>query len=1195
MNLFFYVKSKNASYRISREFGTNALRSSTGYDGQNDEPIQHVERRPSPYYYSDILNQDDLEPSAFKSYRKPETAKNSTVEPFYSQSSKQLAKERKQLESYHPFSAKENFEPKQGGLDFYDFASGRVRKKHKVVEVNEKKKLSRRTDEKKEENKFDEEKILIERVKDERSGNDDEYNSKRQGYVKSISLDVPSSIKKKTVQQKKECRKSASLDIPFVSNVSIDEVGENSNKFRPIVPVRETEEGGIEGGDEEEEDEIRSRKKSFKKLPQYNHCYRDCLTGAPKKTFPCGDKFSPADVLQHVIHGGIDNKSLLAACLAEWDAHARLMRPLTARALTQCACAIGAQKQCASSDEEEEEDYHYTKSPLSINFPPRKNTSLDSIRKRDFFKEPIPDGKNLGDEFVKGQKVKSEIDDGNISPLNPREIFRNWGIIVNEKGGFESWNDGYDDNSDSAEAYKIAREILEETENWDLEKKNILLKPECRSTESLYDFENMSRRGLLYETAFDCKVSRSDDDLEELDRVTNHPILHSRIGRSKSAVTAPLIESYTRPPRPGSSFSKNPLKPFTKEKKSRISSSDAENASEDISNISDRVKNITLVQTPTPPSTAPLPSKFCGHEDFTMNSIKSAPELSSKNNRIKDSKLPVKSLRGRNSRPSSLLTSFNDPLINSDEKRDDASEESLCQNYQNSNDNNINNNNNKSQKLAQKTELILEFKGRPEGESTNKKPRAARPRSLIGEIRPTVVLGQRKNGRLKFSSTESVATSSSGGSLESIKSSTSEGNRSTTSSESHRSSSLSSHSSDSMSNVVAITTANLQYHLKQTNPHDTNKMQNALSPISDKSSVEPSETSDNNKNNNSQKPSPEESHDNGTNESQHHSHHPHHQHHNHPPMSSSSSPLPPPPPKLDFKVKRKTLQNKNLINLGLQMSSSSNEAAQGSDSGISVESRTLKSSGIFSNQTETDFSDLPFDMPKLRRRRLVEQENVLNRRLLEVDACTSSSATSVDLRDLPFDMPKLRRRLRPGGNTGESQASSSQSVAEQTGNVLFRPSMTLSLDLESNSIQNQTRGLSLDLERGRGCGTMTLNAFSGVDLIDPSLPLEKQTWYHGSITRVEAEDLLRSLKEGSYLVRNSESAKQDYSLSLKSAKGFMHMRIQIDNNSGQFILGQFSKPFNSIPDMIRHYSVNKLPIRGAEHMCLLKPVAAQLL
>jgi len=40
-------------------------------------------------------------------------------------------------------------------------------------------------------------------------------------------------------------------------------------------------------------------------------------------------------------------------------------------------------------------------------------------------------------------------------------------------------------------------------------------------------------------------------------------------------------------------------------------------------------------------------------------------------------------------------------------------------------------------------------------------------------------------------------------------------------------------------------------------------------------------------------------------------------------------------------------------------------------------------------------------------------------------------------------------------------------------------------------------------------------------------------WYHGSITRIEAEGLLRIHQEGSYLVRNSESTKQDYSLSLK--------------------------------------------------------------
>lgn len=40
-------------------------------------------------------------------------------------------------------------------------------------------------------------------------------------------------------------------------------------------------------------------------------------------------------------------------------------------------------------------------------------------------------------------------------------------------------------------------------------------------------------------------------------------------------------------------------------------------------------------------------------------------------------------------------------------------------------------------------------------------------------------------------------------------------------------------------------------------------------------------------------------------------------------------------------------------------------------------------------------------------------------------------------------------------------------------------------------------------------------------------------WYHGAITRLEAENVLRHTEEGSYLVRNSESSRLDYSLSLK--------------------------------------------------------------
>ncbi len=41
------------------------------------------------------------------------------------------------------------------------------------------------------------------------------------------------------------------------------------------------------------------------------------------------------------------------------------------------------------------------------------------------------------------------------------------------------------------------------------------------------------------------------------------------------------------------------------------------------------------------------------------------------------------------------------------------------------------------------------------------------------------------------------------------------------------------------------------------------------------------------------------------------------------------------------------------------------------------------------------------------------------------------------------------------------------------------------------------------------------------------------SWYHGAISRTDAEALLRLCKEASYLVRNSETCKNDFSLSLK--------------------------------------------------------------
>ena len=414
--------------------------------------------------------------------------------------------------------------------------------------------------------------------------------------------------------------------------------------------------------------------------------------------------------------------------------------------------------------------------------------------------------------------------------------------------------------------------------------------------------------------------------------------------------------------------------------------------------------------TPSPPSTAPLPAKFHGNRDHLLLNIRSTPNLPSQPDhpRLKDLRLPVKSsLRAKDSPQSSegnILEiksrpkSFAQETVESSQGRRFDKELILEFKGRPREDRQ------RPRSLIRESKPIMEFKGRPhEAESD-----LLRPRRDVGLLEFKLRTSRRRPG---YSSTESMATSSS--------------------SESRHSTSLSSHSSDSGG-------TNCYHHHQQPSmtgflTHHANKL-HILSPISDKSSQEPaSETSDNNRNNNSQKASPEENvttennvmaTNNVTNTNTTGN------------TNSVTSPM-----DTSFK-KRRTPQNKNLINLVLQSSSSGDAEIQGSDSGISIESRAgikckpfgfhllkpqLDNINLVDNEPE--LSDLPFDMPKLRRRRLLMQQ----------DATTSGSATSVDLRDLPFDMPKLKRRLRCMQSTESSgsQASSSLSVRDVEPPALF--------------------------------------------------------------------------------------------------------------------------------------------------------------
>lgn len=400
----------------------------------------------------------------------------------------------------------------------------------------------------------------------------------------------------------------------------------------------------------------------------------------------------------------------------------------------------------------------------------------------------------------------------------------------------------------------------------------------------IFDEMNVRQRK-IYETAFDSKISKSDDDLDDVDRITNHSA--SLFGNEYRMVTSQSKDSFIATSTAAVQHPKEKRYRSKHNKKAQQNSHNINNNNINNNNINSNSKseediiakdienmkieesidnivnaNVTSTSTantqqqqytPSPPSTAPLPLKFpTKHEKFFINSIKSAPNLPA-SNALQHPRL--KDLRGS-------------------EKCDSTKE---------------------------------------------------RPRSVIIEAGRVFELKRSHSGRHYSSSIESMATSSSGGSMESIRSSTSEGNRSTTSTESRHSSTLSSHSSDSGPSIARPLRAPILIHPKL----------QILSPISDKSTQEPVSEHSENK-------TPKPANDDGDK------------------VIDDN---------IDVKQKKRPTASKILL--------IARDEIQGSDSGISLHSRDEKAklSALCDNKIDNvtglpqDIKDLPFDMPKLRRRR----------------------------------------------------------------------------------------------------------------------------------------------------------------------------------------------------------------------------------
>ena len=105
-------------------------------------------------------------------------------------------------------------------------------------------------------------------------------------------------------------------------------------------------------------------------------------------------------------------------------------------------------------------------------------------------------------------------------------------------------------------------------------------------------------------------------------------------------------------------------------------------------------------------------------------------------------------------------------------------------------------------------------------------------------------------------------------------------------------------------------------------------------------------------------------------------------------------------------------------------------------------------------------------------------------------------------------------------------------------------------------------------------------------------PYEQENWYYGSISREEAEHILKfdHVEQGEFLIRNSERRTGSYSLSIRAHDEIIrHFRIESNDDSQRFQIGKRS--FQSLYDLIEHYKMHPIYDADPQHkLFLTKPL-----
>ncbi|OUC46337.1 SH2 domain protein, partial [Trichinella nativa] len=175
--------------------------------------------------------------------------------------------------------------------------------------------------------------------------------------------------------------------------------------------------------------------------------------------------------------------------------------------------------------------------------------------------------------------------------------------------------------------------------------------------------------------------------------------------------------------------------------------------------------------------------------------------------------------------------------------------------------------------------------------------------------------------------------------------------------------------------------------------------------------------------------------------------------------------------------------------------------------------------------------------------------------------------------------------VKSDSDSKSKEKEDSQRKATAFGKLVNKISGRLKGSDESLAKKNATVVKEATLEDIRKSNLIKPSKDGTIDLNQPIQPLEKYHYYHGCVSRYDAEEILLNHSPGNFLIRASRRPGNSLAivLSIRTTSGISHFEIPVDN-FGRFYFNDFA--FENLHSLLMYHFKHFYPVTLTTNYCV---------